>query len=219
MDNEQNKNQQQQQEPTDETIKQNAGTEPAEQAGNDGNQGVDQHIDADKALAKLQKRIGKEQAEKNDYKSQLEAAKKQLEALKSGKSIKDMSDEDKKKQDEAEKDKQIKALQAKLHRTEVAQSTRDVLSEAGLAVTPDVLNMIVVDDDKATYANAKALIDFANAQQEVGRTALLKGRTPKASGKPAKAISAEAFDKMSFAERAKLAKDDPEQFKKLTGGL
>ena len=141
-----------------------------------------QEFDADKLVDKLQKRIGKEQASKNSYKDRLAKAEAKIKELQAGKSVKQMSDDDKTKQAEDEKDKTIKDLQAKLARQTSIAETDKVFKEAGLSVGDDVLNMVVTTNDKQTYANAKALIDYTNQVQETVRKSYLKGSTPKVTG-------------------------------------
>ncbi|WP_429971286.1 capsid assembly scaffolding protein Gp46 family protein [Fructilactobacillus sp. Tb1] len=175
-------------------------------------------VNSDKVVEKLQKRIGKEQSEKNDYAKQLEEANKQLEELKKGKSVSKLSEAEKAKQADAEKDNKIKALETKLKLAESTQQTDAVFKEAGLNVGNDVLSMVVNTDDEKTYANAKALIDFANTIRSETKQTFLKGNTPTATGKPVKTFTAEEFNQMSYAEKAKLAKENPENFSKLLGG-
>ena len=141
-----------------------------------------QEFDADKLVDKLQKRIGKEQASKNSYKDRLAKAEAKIKELQADKSVKEMSDEDKAKQAEDEKDNTIKDLQAKLARQTSIAETDKVFKEAGLSVSDDVLNMVVTTNDKQTYANAKALIDYTNQVQETVRKSYLKGSTPKVTG-------------------------------------
>mgnify|MGYP006912744442 CR=1 FL=1 len=54
-------------------------------------------VDSDKIVEKLKKRIGKEQASKHDLEKQLKDAQAEIERIKSGKSVKKLSDEDKAK--------------------------------------------------------------------------------------------------------------------------
>lgn len=140
-----------------------------------------QDFNSDEIVSKLQKRIGKEQASKNDYKDRLEKAEAKIKELTS-KSVKELSDDDKAKSEADEKDKTIKDLQAKLARQTSLNETDKVFKEAGLKVDDDVLNMIVTNDDKQTYANAQALINYTNKVQEEVRKSFLKGATPKHNG-------------------------------------
>ncbi|MCM0724316.1 DUF4355 domain-containing protein [Latilactobacillus curvatus] len=154
-------------------------------------EGQENQLDADKTVAKLQKRIGKEQAEKQGFKAQLDDALKQIEDLKSGKSVKELSDEEKAKKAEDDKVKRIKELEDKLARTESIKQTDAVFKEAGLNVGDDVLEMVVSSDDDKTFANAKALIEFANSIESQTRQGFLKGRTPKETGSPVKKMTRE----------------------------
>lgn len=169
MDNENNKTIAANEQPTAEN----------EATKNDGTGSQD--FNSDEIVSKLQKRIGKEQASKNDYKDRLEKAEAKIKELTAGKSVKQLSD-DKAKNEADEKDKTIKELQAKLARQTSLNETDKVFKEAGLKVDDDVLNMIVTNDDKQTYANAQALINYTNKVQEEVRKSFLKGATPKHNG-------------------------------------
>ena len=167
-----------------EVEKQNVtGTE--EQPKNDGTDSKEEkQLDGDKLVKKLQKRIGKEQNEKHSLQDQLDKANEKIKQLQSGKSIKDLSDEDKAKKAESDKDKKIASLEAQITRRDNIKQTDEVFKEAGLNVSDDVLNMVVVDNDKQTYANVQALIKYTNQIQSGVKRELLKGSTPKINGKP-----------------------------------
>lgn len=167
-----------------EVEKQNA-TETEEQPKNDGTDSKEEkQLDGDKLVKKLQKRIGKEQNEKHSLQDQLDKANEKIKQLQSGKSIKDLSDEDKAKKAESDKDKKIASLEAQITRRDNIKQTDEVFKEAGLNVSDDVLNMVVVDNDKQTYANVQALIKYTNQIQSGVKRELLKGSTPKINGKP-----------------------------------
>ena len=150
------------------------GTDPKEEKQLDGN----------KLVKKLQKRIGKEQNEKHSLQDQLDKANEKIKQLQSGKSIKEMSDEEKAKKTEDDKDKTIASLRAQITRRDNIKQTDEVFKEAGLNVSDDVLNMVVVDDDKQTYANVQALIKFVNTIQDGVKKEYLKGSTPRTNGNP-----------------------------------
>ena len=160
---------------TNEEQPKDTGTDPKED---------DKQLDGDKLVKKLQKRIGKEQNEKHSLQDQLEKANAKIKELQSGKSIKDLSDEDKAKKAESDKDKKIASLEAQITRRDNIKQTDEVFKEAGLNVSDDVLNMVVVDNDKQTYANVQALIKYTNQIQSGVKRELLKGFTPKINGKP-----------------------------------
>lgn len=157
-------------------------TEEPKDTGTDSKE--DKQLDGDKLVKKLQKRIGKEQNEKHSLQDQLNKAKEKIKQLQSGKSIKDMSDEDKAKKAEDDKDKTIASLRAQITRRDNIKQTDEVFKEAGLNVSDDVLNMVVVDDDKQTYANVQALIKYTNQIQSGVKKEVLKGSTPRENGKP-----------------------------------
>ena len=167
-----------------EVEKQNA-TETEEQPKNDGTDSKEEkQLDGDKLVKKLQKRIGKEQNEKHSLQDKLDKANEKIKQLQSGKSIKDLSDEDKAKKAESDKDKKIASLEAQITRRDNIKQTDEVFKEAGLNVSDDVLNMVVVDNDKQTYANVQALIKYTNQIQSGVKRELLKGSTPKINAKP-----------------------------------
>lgn len=157
-------------------------TEQPKDTGTDPKE--DKQLDGDKLVKKLQKRIGKEQNEKHSLQDQLDKANAKIKELQSGKSIKNLSDEDKAKKTEDEKDKEIASLRAQITRRDNIKQTDEVFKDAGLTVGDDVLNMVVVDDDKQTYANVQALIKYTNQIQSDVKKELLKGSTPRNNGKP-----------------------------------
>lgn len=157
-------------------------TEEPKDNGTDSKE--DKQLDGDKLVKKLQKRIGKEQNEKHSLQDQLDKANEKIKQLQSGKSIKEMSDEEKAKKTEDDKDKTIASLRAQITRRDNIKQTDEVFKEAGLNVSDDVLNMVVVDDDKQTYANVQALIKFVNTIQDGVKKEYLKGSTPRTNGNP-----------------------------------
>ncbi|KRK80221.1 capsid assembly scaffolding protein Gp46 family protein [Companilactobacillus nodensis] len=185
----------------------------------DGQESEDKSVDSDKVVEKLKGRIGKMTAEKSDTEQKLADALKTIEDLKSGKKdVKKLSQDDKAKQEQVAKDSKIQELEDKLKLSEAKSQTDSVFKEAGLNVNSDVLNMVVSTDDETTYSNAKSLIDFANSIQESTRSEFMAGKTPKVSGAVAKQVTQDEFNSMSYFDKAKLMKDDPTQFTKLTGG-
>lgn len=151
-----------------------AGTDPKE----------DNKLDGDKLVKKLQKRIGKEQNEKHSLQDQLDKANAKIKELQSGKANKDSLDIEATMSKENEKDKEIASLRAQIARRDNIKQTDEVFKEAGLTVSDDVLNMVVVDDEKQTYANVQALIKYTNQIQSGVKKDLLKGSTPRTNGKP-----------------------------------
>lgn len=139
-------------------------------------------VDSDKIVEKLKKRIGKEQASKHDLEKQLKDAQAEIERIKSGKSVKKLSDEDKAKKASDEKDAKIAELEAKLARNEAIKQTAEVFKEGGLNVSDKVLDMVVANDDEKTYANVQTLIEFAQSIQSDTKKGMLKGHTPRQNG-------------------------------------
>lgn len=172
MDNNENVEVENKQVTTDEQPKE-TGTDPKEG-----------QLDGDKLAKKLQKRIGKEQNEKHSLQEQLDKANEKLKALQSGKSLKELSDEEKAKKDQDAKDKEIASLRAQIARRDNIKQTDEVFKEAGLNVSDDVLGMVVVDDDKQTFANVQALIKFINTVEDNVKKEFLKGSTPRTNGNP-----------------------------------
>lgn len=142
----------------------------------------DKKVDSDKIVEKLKKRIGKEQASKHDLEKQLKDAQAEIERIKSGKSVKRLSDEGKAKKASDEKDAKIAELEAKLARNEAIKQTAEVFKESGLNVSDKVLDMVVANDDEKTYANVQTLIEFAQSIQSDTKKGMLKGHTPRQNG-------------------------------------
>ena len=166
---------------TENQSTQDTSTETSSSA--DADKDDESKINGDKVIAKLQARLTKEQADKNEFKDKYESLKKEFDNLKSGKSVKDIHEEDKSKQEIAERDKQIKQLQAKIKRSETLKEVDGIFKDADLSVSDDVLNLVVDSDSEQTVSNDKAIIDLVNKSFEDGRSTILKGKTPKSSGK------------------------------------
>ena len=146
-----------------------------------------QKVDTNKIISKLKGRISKEQKSKHDLQQENEALKKQLEQyadLQSGKSIKDLSDEEKAKKAESDKDKRIAELEATIKRNKALRETQEIFTESGLNVSNEVLEMVVADDAKTTLANATAITNLIENVKEATRKELLAGKTPQNFGKP-----------------------------------
>lgn len=203
---------------TEETVDTKPSTENTDQTETAAD---DQTVDSDKVVDKLKHRIGKEQAEKNSALDQVKELKAKLADYESGKvNVKKLSDDDKKKQEQAAKDTELQNLRDKVKIMEASQQTDEVFKEAGLSVNKDVLSMVVSAKDETTLDNAKALIDFANDIKEATRQEYMKGSTPKVNGNPVDTdVNQEQFDLMTMAQKVNLQAKNPELFKKLTGGI
>lgn len=172
-------------------------------------------VNRNRVVEKLQNRLTKEQADKNEYKDKYEAAKKKLEEFENGKSVRDLHEKNKTQAALDEKDKQIKSLQAQIKRSETLKAVDGIFKDANLSVSDKVLNLVVSDDNEKTVSNAQAIIDLVNESYEKGRQTILKGKTPKASSaKPVKTINPK---RMSLLERALLKKEDPDSYSNIFG--
>lgn len=159
-----------------------AGTEDDPEPAAEGDNEPTEPVDSDKVIEKLQKRIGKEQAEKNDAKNQLTEALKRIEELEKGTkkpSIKEKSEAEKAAEAQKVKDDEISKLKAQIKRAEVSSQADEVLKEAGLSVGKDMLGLVVSEDEETTYANVKTLIAFLNDQQKTWEVKRNTGSTPK----------------------------------------
>lgn len=167
---------------------------------------------ADKVLAKLQKRIGKEQSKKNEYKDQLEKALTRIEKLEKGQNPDEPEPVD-------EKDSEIAKLQSQIKKRDITDQARSVLNESGISVPASILNLVVTDKVPSTLTNVKEILTYTQSIRDAARQEFLKGTTPSVTGKTIKAYTQKEFDRMSYQEKADLAKNNPDEFKKLTGGL
>lgn len=153
---------------------------------------------ADRIVEKLQKRIGEEQAKKNEYKDQLNDALTRIAKLEKGEDPDKPAPKD-------EKDERIAALEAQIKRRDITEQARDVLVSSGMNVPSDVLDRLVSDDNKATLANVKSFVTYIQTVREDARKELLAGTTPKDA--PTGGTTKKLKD-MSLAERSQLASED-----------
>ncbi|WP_346349990.1 capsid assembly scaffolding protein Gp46 family protein [Lactococcus petauri] len=178
-------------------------------------------VDPEKVIEKLQKRIGKEQADKNETKTQLEQALARIEELEKGskKSIKEKSDEEKAADLQKEKDDEIAALKAQIKLSNITSEADEVLKESGIALKAEELALLVDVDEEKTYSNVKTFLGLLENQRIQWEKERNTGVTPKKvpSGTSNK-VTKESFDRMTAFERAELFKNDPQTFKHITGG-
>ncbi|MDN5954041.1 MAG: DUF4355 domain-containing protein [Loigolactobacillus coryniformis] len=161
---------------------------------------------ADKIVAKLQKRIGEEQAKKNEYKDQLDDALKRIARLEKGEDPDQSETKD-------ERDERIAALEAQIKRQKITDTARGVLAEGGINVPDAVLGFIVADDDKTTLGNVKSLLTYTQSIRDDARKELLAGKTPK--DQTSTAAPSKKLKDMSLAERNELAQQDMSLYEKL----
>ena len=166
-------------------------------------------IDADKIAKKLQKRISKEQEGKHQALKEVEELKAKLAKYESNdKSIKELSDEEKAKQEEDAKDRRIKELEDRLARNEALKQTKQVFEESDIQVSDDVLDMVVVNDNKKTVANVQAITNFIEKIKEDTRKELLAGQTPRTTGVKTSMTKEQIRSIKDTAERQKAMRDN-----------
>ena len=188
--------------------------------GEPGSDDKDELTDSDKIVEKLQKRIGKEQDEKNETKTQLDQALARIEELEKGgkKSVKEKSDEEKAAELQKAKDDEIASLKAQIKISNITSQADEVLKESGIALSAAELGLLVDVDEEKTYSNVKTFLNLLDNQRSQWEKARNTGTTPKRVPGNVISVDKEKFDSMTYAEKAELAKSNPDEFKKLTGG-
>ena len=188
--------------------------------GEPGSDDKDELTDNDKIVEKLQKRIGKEQAEKNETKTQLDQALARIEELEKGgkKSVKEKSDEEKAAELQKAKDDEIASLKAQIKISNITSQADEVLKESGIALSAAELGLLVDVDEEKTYSNVKTFLNLLDNQRSQWEKARNTGTTPKRVPGNVISVDKDKFDSMTYAEKAELAKSNPDEFKKLTGG-
>lgn len=138
-------------------------------------------VDPEKVIEKLQKRIGKEQADKNETRTQLEQALARIEELEKGgkKSIKEKSDEEKAADIQKEKDDEIAALKAQIKLSNITSEADEVLKESGIALKAEELALFVDVDEEKTFSNIKTLLGLLENQRVQWEKERNTGVTPK----------------------------------------
>ena len=188
--------------------------------GEPGSDDKDELTDSDKIVEKLQKRIGKEQAEKNETKTQLDQALARIEELEKGgkKSVKEKSDEEKAAEVQKAKDDEIASLKAQIKISNITSQADEVLKESGIALSAAELGLLVDVDEEKTYSNVKTFLNLLDNQRSQWEKARNTGITPKRVPGNVVSVDKDKFDSMTYAEKAELAKSNPDEFKKITGG-
>ncbi|WP_413476797.1 DUF4355 domain-containing protein [Latilactobacillus fuchuensis] len=115
--------------------------------------------------------------------------------------------------------KRAEEAESKLAQLEMQAEARTMVSDLGVNLTDEDLALVVTTDADSTKANVSQLTDLIGRIQDQVKTEMLKGTTPKASGKSVTVKTADDFRKMSTSERVAFAQENPEEFKKITGGL
>ena len=120
---------------------------------------------------------------------------------------------------EAERQKEQEKFEkerAKYEREKLEFETGKSLMDKGLS--PQFASFLAQDNAETTKANIDAFEKAFNEEVQAAGVDKLKGTVPKAGTDKAAAITQEAFNKMSYAERVKLYNEDKETYEKLTGG-
>ena len=160
---------------TDETV------ETDENVQDEVNEDAEKATNTDKVIEKLQKRLGKEQADKNETKTRREQALARIEELEKGskKSVKEKSDEEKTAELQKAKDEEIATLKNKIKLAEVTSQADEILKDSGLALKSEELALLVNVDDEKTYANVKTLLNLLERERVNWEKVRNTGVTPK----------------------------------------
>lgn len=127
---------------------------------------------------------------------------------------------DQKKDYEIDKQtKRAEEAEQKLARYEMQGQARKMFEESGVNVNDDDLSLVVTSEAETTQNNVNKLIAFAKRIREDVKNEMLTGKTPKTNGNVAKNITQSQFDLMSSKQKAGLYQENPDLFKKLTGGI
>ena len=127
---------------------------------------------------------------------------------------------DQKKDYEIDKQtKRAEEAEQKLARYEMQGQARKMFEESGVNVNDDDLSLVVTSEAETTQDNVNKLIAFAKRIREDVKNEMLTGKTPKTNGNVAKNVTQSQFDLMSSKQKAELYQENPDLFKKLTGGI
>ena len=127
---------------------------------------------------------------------------------------------DQKKDYEIDKQtKRAEEAEKKLARYEMQGQARKMFEESGVNVNDDDLSLVVTSEAETTQDNVNKLIAFAKRIREDVKNEMLTGKTPKTNGNVTKNITQSQFDLMSSKQKAELYQENPDLFKKLTGGI
>lgn len=165
-------------------------------------------VDAEKIAKKLQKRISKEQESKHQALKEVEELKAKLAKYENDKSIKELSDEEKAKRESDSKDRRIQELEGIIARNKDLKETKQVFEESGISVPDNVLDMVVVNDNKKTVANVQAITNFIEKIKEDTRKELLAGKTPRVTGVKTTMTKDEIRNIKDTEERQKAMRDN-----------
>ncbi|MCT3099992.1 DUF4355 domain-containing protein, partial [Lactococcus lactis] len=127
-------------------------------------------------------------------------------------------DEEKAAELQKAKDDEIASLKAQIKISNITSQADEVLKESGIALSAAELGLLVDVDEEKTYSNVKTFLNLLDNQRSQWEKARNTGTTPKRVPGNVISVDKEKFDSMTYAEKAELAKSNPDEFKKLTGG-
>ncbi|MCT4415919.1 DUF4355 domain-containing protein, partial [Lactococcus cremoris] len=128
------------------------------------------------------------------------------------------SDEEKAAELQKAKDDEIASLKAQIKISNITSQADEVLKESGIALSAAELGLLIDVDEEKTYSNVKTFLNLLDNQRSQWEKARNTGTTPKRVPGNVISVDKEKFDSMTYAEKAELAKSNPDEFKKLTGG-
>ncbi|GAK31012.1 hypothetical protein WOSG25_061420 [Weissella oryzae SG25] len=147
----------------------------------------------------------------------VKAKQKEREAVEEAKKLAKMNADQKQQYELEQAQKAQHDAEARLARYEMRSEARKMLAETGITFTDEDLALVVATDAETTKANVSQLAGIIDRIREGVKTELLKGKTPTATGSSITQVTESDFVRMTLAEKAKLAKDNPDLFKKITG--
>lgn len=158
----------------------------------------------------IQKRLAKE-AKKHEQELQAK--------LDEAEKLRQMNAEQKAQYEAEQKDKLIKELEAKLNRNGLEKEASKMLSEAGIAVTDEILTLVVKDNAENTQQSVNSFTELVNDLVDKKVSEMLRGKTPKKiEHNETSEITKEQFDRMGYKSRNELLENNPELYAKLAKG-
>lgn len=136
-------------------------------------------VDVDKVADKLKKRLDSTVKAKKKTESELEEALKRIEDLEKGKTVKELSEEDKESVEKETQSNKIKELEEQLKLRDITSQVDEVLKESGFMLTKDELNLLVNSDEETSYNNVKTFVGLINRDREQQAIKRNTGYTPK----------------------------------------
>lgn len=146
------------------------------------------------------------------WQKDLEAKKQEAEKLAK------MNAEQKAQHEKEQLEKRIAEYEKKENIREMEKEARKMLSEQKIPITDDIVSYFVSEDAENTKKGVEVLVAYVNNLQEQWEIARNTGKTPKKVSGNTQTVTTEQFNAMTYAEKAELAKNNPEEFNKITGG-